>query len=620
MTRHGISSARRVDGRSGSGPLAAAAALLLLLALGPLATAPAAAELWSPAPLYGADVRSLVFDPRSPERAFAGSSAGHVYRSDDGGASWRDAGARVPFAGWVIGTLVFDPNRPERLWAGLWGIWGGGMVALSDDLGATWQVRRAGLLEEDQVYALAPASGVPDRLYAGTRTGVWRSDDAGASWQRVSAPEPQLVHVSSLLVDRGDPDRIVAGTWRRAFRSDDGGATWRGIFEGMVLDTEVFSLHPVPGRPGELWASTCGWVYHGRQLGERWSRTKEGFAERRTPSFQVLSPERLLAGTVDGLHLSTDGGRSFRPVGPKGLAVLALAHHPARPERVLIGTEGAGIWLSADGGATLTPKLPDTRNVRVPALAAVGDTIYAALAHAGPLSGVWRSPDGRGPYEPEPKRLPTVLALESAAGKLYAATERGLFEREGLDWWPVSELGERRVDQLVAGAGRLVARVDGELFELREGRFQAVPLPGAPSRSAALAVGALWSLGAEELRRVGADGGVERLDPPFASGDLAGSEHSLYHAGPDGLHRSSDGREWIRLSAESARLAATGDPRFVAVVRSGRSLALIDAERGVTLPLEAPFLPVDLASARVVGDRLYLGSSGYGLWQRPLPE
>ncbi len=388
----------------------------------------------------------------------------------------------------------------------------------------------------------------------------------------------------------------------------------------MVLDTEVFSLHSVPGRPGELWASTCGWVYHGQSLGERWSRTKEGFAERRTPSFQVLSPERLLAGTIDGLHLSTDGGKSFRPVGPKGLAVLALAHHPTRPQRVLVGTEGAGVWLSEDGGETLVPRLPDTRNVRVPALTALGDTVYAALAHAGPLSGIWRSPEGRGPYEPEPVRLPTVLALESAAGKLFAATEKGLYERAGLDWRPVTELGERRVDQLVAGEGRLVARVGGDLFLLRAGRFEKIALPGAPSRSAALGAGALWSLGADGLRRVGADGGVERLALPFAAGELAASPRVLFHAGPDGLHRSSDGRDWTRMTSGPTRLVATGDPRFAAVTRSGRDLALVDAELGVTLPLESPFLAADLLSARIAGSRLYLGSSGYGLWQRPLPE
>ena len=86
----------------------------------------------------------------------------------------------------------------------------------------------------------------------------------------------------------------------------------------MVLDSEVFSIQPVPGRAGELWASTCGWVYRGSGFGERWERVKTGFEERRTPSLLVLSPERILAGTVAGLHVSIDGGRSFRRTSSPG--------------------------------------------------------------------------------------------------------------------------------------------------------------------------------------------------------------------------------------------------------------------------------------------------------------
>ena len=42
----------------------------------------------------------------------------------------------------------------------------------------------------------------------------------------------------------------------------------------MVLDFEIFSLTPVLGRPGEVWATTCGWVYKTTDLGGRWERFK----------------------------------------------------------------------------------------------------------------------------------------------------------------------------------------------------------------------------------------------------------------------------------------------------------------------------------------------------------
>jgi len=595
---------------------AAAAVALAAVAL----AAPAAAALeFRPAPLYGADVRSLVFDPGAPDRAFAGTSAGHLYRSDDGGASWRNAGVEAPFPGWVVATLRFDPNRSGRLWAGLWGIWGGGLVAFSDDLGATWTRRSGGLPEGDQVYALALVPGVADRLFVGTRTGVWASDDAATSFRHVSSALPDLIQVSSLHVDALDPRTVVAGTWRRAYRSDDGGATWRGIFDGMVLDTQVFTLTPVPGRPGEIWASTCGWVYRGERLGGRWSRTQAGFEERRTPSFDVLSAERLLAGTVAGPHLSTDGGRSFRRVGPKDLAVLAIAHHPLRPERVLLGTEGAGIWLSSDGGESFAPRLVATHNVRVPALAAAGDGVLAALAHAGPLSGLYRSPDGGVSFEPQPERLPTVLDLASHGGRAWAATEAGLFERSGRGWRRVAELGGGRVEQLAATAERLYARTREAIWELAGERFVQVPFAWRPPRSMAVAEGALWVLRDEGLYRLVPGGEPEAASLPFAAGELAGVGGRLVYAGAKGLHLHDPARGWIELARERSRVFPTGDARFPAVARTGGQLALLDADGHRLVPLAPPFAAADLLSALAVDGRLLLGSSGFGLWRAALP-
>ena len=584
------------------------------------ASALSATATYRPAPLYGGDVRSLVFDPAEPARAFAGTSAGHVYRSDDGGESWRNAGVESPFPGWVVGTLRFDPNRPGRLWAGLWGLWGGGSVAFSDDLGATWTHRERGLPAGDQVYALAPVPGAPDRLFAGTRTGVFVSEDAGHEWRFASASEPELVHVSSLHVDSSDPRTILAGTWRRAYRSDDGGATWRGVFDGMVLDTEVFTLTPVPGRPGELWASTCGWVYRGERLGGTWKRSTAGFEERRTPSFDVLSPERLLAGTVAGLHLSTDGGASFRRVGPKDLAVLAIAHHPSEPRRVLVGTEGAGVWLSKDGGETLSPRLVATVNVRVSALAAAGDTVFAALAHAGPLSGLYRSPDDGASFEPQPARLPTVVDLVAHGGALYAATEAGLYERAGSEWRRVIEVGAGSVEQLAGDGERLYARTRDAIWKLDGGRFAKVAFTFRLPLSIAVAEGALWVLREDGLFRLPEGGKPEETSLPFPGGELAGIGGDLVYAGSGGLWLHDRERGWVELASGRARAFRTGDPRYPVVARTGDSLGLVARSERRLIPLQPPFGAADLLSALAVGGRLLLGSSGFGLWEVGLPE
>ncbi len=588
----------------------------------------------SPLPLYGADIRSLVFDPRDPERAFAGTSAGHVYLSTDGGASFRNAGAEIPFPGWVVGTLLFDDNRPGRLWAGLWGIWGGGIIAFSDDGAATWTLRQVSAGADAQVYALATVPGIPERLFAGTRAGVELSEDGGRTFRAVGRDLPGLIHVSSLHIDRDRPQVVIAGTWRRAYRSEDSGRTWQGVFDGMVLDTEVFSLHAGAGRPGELWASTCGWVYRADVSGGKWNRLTTGLAEKRTPSFAVLSGDRLLAGTVAGAYLSTDRGTSFRRTTPASLAVLAIAWHPARPERILIGTEGAGIWSSSDGGESFQARPVAMRNLRIPALDQDGDRLFAAVAHAGPASGVYRSPDGGISFEPLPSELPTVLAMATSGKRLFVATERGLFERESAPesatparFSRVPELGERRVEQLVAGPGRLVARTRDALFELRSAsagaRFRQLPLRLSGLRSAALAAGDLWVLRDDGLWRIVA-GKLQAASLPYpaaAGSEILGVAGELGYSGKGGLfRRDRASNAWLPLRSGPVRTLSTGSLRFPCLVESEGALTLLDRGDGAWLRIEMPYPAAETLSALVVGDRLVVGSSGYGVWQARLPE
>src|SRR5690606_2288207 len=60
-------------------------------------------------------------------------------------------------------------------------------------------------------------------------------------------------------------------------------------------------------------------------------------------------PDRIWAGGVDGLHLSTDGGRSFAQI--SDVRVTAIAVDPADPDRLVVG--GRALYTSDDGGVTL---------------------------------------------------------------------------------------------------------------------------------------------------------------------------------------------------------------------------------------------------------------------------
>jgi len=610
-----------VRGRSKSWPETWKTALLLALAaLAALGAAPARAEgSFAPAPIWGADVRTLAFAPDDPWTVLAGTSAGQVYLSQNGGATWRNAGAALPFPGWVVAALRFDPNRGGRLWAALWGIWGSGQVAYSDDLGKSWAAASRGLPDEP-VYTIALVPGREGRLYAGTRSGVWGTEDGGGSWRRLTESLPDVQKVTSLLVDPALPDTVIAGTWRQAYRSDDGGRTWGPPLDGMVLDTEVFSLTPIADRPGEMWASTCGWVYQSVDHGSHWQRFKQGLDERRTTSFAALPDGRLLAGTVSGLYASTDGGRSWVRKSDPALSVLSIAVHPRRPQRVVLGTEGSGVWISDDGGESFHRASQGMTNTRVWALAAVGPELLAAVDHAGPVSGIHTSPDGGRTWSGLFAPLPTVLDLAVVRGRAYAATDRGLYQRLGEDWRRCPELGEGRVEQLATDGRSLVARTAAGLWELAGERFVPLPWKHGPPRSAALVAGALWASDAQGVYRL-TPGANHTIAAPAPGGrlDRLGDRLLLWNGGGAWLRAGDLDGEWSAIEEKPTRVLATGDARLPAVVVTGESAKLYDRAARAFRPLELPFPARDLAAALIRNGRLFLGTSGYGLQVGEIP-
>lgn len=598
-------------------------AVLILLAalifLAPLAPASSASG-WQPLPLWGGDVRSLALHPDDPDLLFAGTSSGQLYLSRDAGRSWTDPGTQPVFPGWVVSALRFDPNRTDRLWAGLWGLWGSGHVAFSDDLGRTW-VSRAGGLPEEPVYTLAPVPGREGHLYAGTLSGVWGTEDGGQSWRRLTGDLPEVQKVTSLLVDAERPDSVIAGTWRRAYKSDDGGRTWYGIFEGMVLDSEVFSLTPVPGRPGEIWATTCGWVYRSLDRGGKWERFKEGFEERRTPSFSALMDGKLLAGTVAGVHVSVDGGRTWKRTGDPALSIHTIAWHPKRPERVYLATEGSGVWVSPDAAATFRPSSEGMTNTRVSALAAFGEELFVALSHAGVGSGIHVSRDrGRTFAAAGFSPLPTVLDLTWHEGRIYAATERGLYERRGAAWFRLKELGESRVEQVLGEGPQLVARTASGLWELKGGKFVQRPFQHGAPRSAAFFGGALWVTDGKGLYRLTASSN-DTVETPFAGGRLHRLQDQLLLWGPGGaFSRPAPDTEWVELTEKASRLLPTGHERWSSLMVSGDTVRLFDRDSRKFRIVEVPVPARDISAALVLGGRLMLGTLGHGVLIRELGE
>jgi len=395
---------------------------------------------WQRGRLFGADVRALVVDPKNPDVLYLGTSSGEVYISRDGAKSWSNPYLGVPFQSYIVDNLAVD--QKGRLWAASWGLWGGSVVAVSSDGGATWSRRDAGL-EEASVRALALDPSDPNTLVAGGLTGVWKSHDGGRKWEQISKQE----NVESLAIDPRDARTIYVGTWRQAWRTDDDGATWKHIANGMVLDTDVFTIRIDPKNPDSVWASTCGWVYNSPDRGDTWTRFKEGFNNRRIHDITVdpRNANFVFAGSVAGLYRTEDAGKTWKIASDESLVINSIVLHADRHGRIILGTEGDGVYISSDSGKTFARSNEGLYNVRVASVVPDPEkkgTVYASVLFGGNSSGVYRSNDYGSSWERLSRtRLPEVLTLlvqeKGSTPRFLAGTERGLFwSADGQEWNP----------------------------------------------------------------------------------------------------------------------------------------------------------------------------------------
>lgn len=190
-----------------------------------------------------------------------------VFRSTDGGRTFTRVLYRDADTG--AADLVIDPKNPDVLYAALWearqGPWEnadfrgpGSGVYKSTDGGATWRPINKGLptFEQDRLgrIGLAVAPARPSRLFATVEAdrkgGLYRSDDAGESWVLVN-DDPRVTSRASdfaeVKVHPADPDTVFTGSIV-AWKSTDGGKTF-AAFRGAPGGDDYHRIWINPRNP-----------------------------------------------------------------------------------------------------------------------------------------------------------------------------------------------------------------------------------------------------------------------------------------------------------------------------------------------------------------------------------
>ena len=416
------------------------ARLLLVLAAFPglAATGPSqdrlpSAGAWLRYPLPGAEVKALAADPRLPGLFWAGTAHGGLYRSTDGGRSWKGGAGGPAFPGYAVSALAPDPVRAGTLWVALTGVLQGGLLARSDDRGASFvEVRRWDRRAAARALALGVVEG-RQVVAVGGDGGIEISVDGGATWRPSLPPLDPGSGVSFLAFHPRRPGILYSGSFRHPFRSTDLGRSWRRIAGGMIEDTEVFQIDFAPEADDDFWAATCGWVYRTTNGGESWTRYKNGMLDRRTHVVRrdPRVPARVLSGTTGGIFESLDAGSSFRRIGPETV-VNALLFDPTDPSLLLVGTEAEGVLRSEDGGVSFTQSSAGLAEARVSAVTVTdAGRVVAARAADGKSGGLVSVDPASGTTAPLAHApTATIVALTSIGERLYAGTPDGLYSAD----------------------------------------------------------------------------------------------------------------------------------------------------------------------------------------------
>jgi photosystem II stability/assembly factor-like uncharacterized protein len=380
---------RRSRGKTAA--LALVAATLLFAGAAAARTLPE--KLWSGmewrliGPFRGGRVLAVTGVPGNPNIYYFGAVAGGVWKSADGGLTWAPVFDHEPVSS--IGSIAVAPSDPNIIYVGTGEACIRGNISFGDgvyksvDGGASWRhvglddTRHIGKVIVDPhnpnivlVAALGHAYGT------NSQRGVFRSTDGGKTWQKVLYKNDQTGAID-IAADPANPRILYAALWQvlrtpwslvsggpgsGIYKSTDNGATWtelrgHGLPEG-ILGRIGLAVSADAEHVYALIEAKEGGIYRSDDAGKTWQRVNSDDRFRQRPwyfSHIIADPKNPEAVYVlnTGMFRSTDAGKSFTLLrAPHG------DHHglwidPADPRRMINGNDG-GVTITTDGGNTWT--------------------------------------------------------------------------------------------------------------------------------------------------------------------------------------------------------------------------------------------------------------------------
>lgn len=320
---------------------------------------------------------------------YFGSTGGGVWKTEDAGHNWVNV-SDGHFKTGSVGAIAVATSSPETVYVGMGehAIRGntshGDGVYRSDDGGETW--RHLGLEDTRQISNVIVHPSDPDVVYVAAlghawgpneERGIYRSHDGGETWDKVLYLNED-VGAGDLEMDPSDPDVLYAGMWQarrfawglRAagpgtglYKSTDGGDTWQNLTNNPGLPTGEnrgrIGVTVSGADPNRVWTiieaedDQTG-VFRSDDAGATWELVSQKAELLQRPWYyhrihaHPSNPDRLYVQNTRLWH-SADGGHTYEVIPTNHGDSHDLWIDPDDPERIIEGNDGGGT-VSLNGG------------------------------------------------------------------------------------------------------------------------------------------------------------------------------------------------------------------------------------------------------------------------------
>jgi photosystem II stability/assembly factor-like uncharacterized protein len=321
---------------------------------------------------------------------YLGAAGGGVWKTVDGGLTWRPASDKALAAG-SIGAIAVAPSDPNVVYVGTGespirgNLSPGDGMYRSTDAGKTWA--KIGLADAGQIAHIAVHPANPELVYVAVlghafgpnpTRGLFRSKDGGKTWDKILFANDSTGAIA-LELDPTNPRILYAGFWRAVrrpwelisggagsgiWKSVDGGDSWKDITRAKGLPAGLIGkigLAVSPVNHERVWAlveADSGGLFRSDDGGTTWTRSSgDNEIRQRAWYFSHVFAD---PGNVDGAYVlnvtllkSADGGKTFTNLRAPHGDHHALWIDPHNPQRMINGNDG-GATVSQNGGATWT--------------------------------------------------------------------------------------------------------------------------------------------------------------------------------------------------------------------------------------------------------------------------